>query len=87
MLQYASYHFGTEEKYFAKYGYPEIADHVAEHESFAGKVTSFIEAFKAGNEMVTFDVMNFLREWLLDHIKSKDVVSFEYFKKLNIIDL
>ena len=40
-----------------------------------------------GSETVTYEVMDFLRNWLLDHIKNLDQISFLYLKNSGINEL
>lgn len=72
MAAYTLVHFKTEEELFAKYNYPQKDRHVAEHKEFVKNVRSFIEEFKAGRKTLSLDVMNFLTQWLSQHIKGED---------------
>ncbi len=72
LIKYAAVHFATEEKYFDKFGYKETQTHKGEHKRFVDKVVAFQNDFKKGNTMLTIDVMNFLKDWLVKHIKGTD---------------
>ncbi len=71
MTDYADYHFKTEEKYFRKFHYPLLDDHIKEHEAFIEKVKEFIAKYEAGLS-ITFRLMNYLRKWLTNHILDSD---------------
>ncbi|MDM7202652.1 MAG: bacteriohemerythrin, partial [Thermodesulfobacteriaceae bacterium] len=72
LVNYAKYHFNTEETLMTKYGYPELKIHKAEHESFIKKVNEFMEKKAKGEVTLTMEVMTFLKEWLVKHIMGTD---------------
>ena len=72
LVAYAGIHFRTEEKYFDKFGYPEADTHKKEHADFAKKVGEFKTGFEAGKFGLSLEVMNFLSDWLQNHIKVVD---------------
>ena len=72
LLNYAGTHFLTEERYFAKFGYPGAEVHRKEHAAFARKVSEFKEEFDQGRVGVTVEVMSFLSGWLTKHIRGED---------------
>jgi len=72
LIEYTDVHFKTEEKYFDKFGYPETEQHKKEHSDFVQKVLDFKKDFESGKLTLTVKVMNFLKEWLQNHIKGSD---------------
>ena len=72
MADYASYHFDTEERYFAAFNYAAQESHIKEHTDFRKKVDEFIQKYHNYNEALTYDVVNFLRNWLQKHIMESD---------------
>jgi hemerythrin len=72
LVAYAVTHFQTEEKYFDQFGYPETAPHKQEHAAFTRKVAEFQAGFEAGTLGLSMQVMNFLSDWLQNHIKGID---------------
>ena len=84
MIAYTKYHFTTEENFFKQYDYPATDEHTAQHNSFVDKVADFAIKLKNGELSVSFEVMNFLRDWLIVHIKGDDMKYVEYFKKNQI---
>jgi hemerythrin-like metal-binding protein len=81
MLDYTRYHFTTEEKYFSKFNYSGAVDHIKEHELFRNKVEEFIDKYKKNHSALTYDVMNFLRNWLTTHIMETDRKYISCFKE------
>ena len=72
LTSYTATHFKTEEKYFDRFKYPDADSHKKEHTAFVKKVSDFKKGFEEGKLMLTVDVMNFLSDWLLKHIKGAD---------------
>jgi hemerythrin len=64
--------FATEEKYFDKFEYPESESHKSEHSDFIAKVAVFEENFKSGKIEQTVEDMQFLSDWLQNHIVNSD---------------
>jgi len=72
MVDYTASHFAAEEKYFARFGYPEAENHIKEHKVFIEKVASFQKKFETTRIGLTTDVINFLSDWLRKHIQGTD---------------
>ena len=72
LVEYTLYHFATEEKYFDQYEYPEADLHKEQHKALVDQVSALKTKFEAGEKVLTLDVMNFLRDWLHDHIIGSD---------------
>jgi methyl-accepting chemotaxis protein len=69
--QYAVSHFGTEEYYFSRTGYPDTEKHRRIHKNFVDKVADVERRLGAGGE-VGDDLLEFLKNWLLNHIRITD---------------
>ena len=72
LTDYTVYHFGTEERLFQKYGYIEYPQHKKEHDDLTKQVLDVKSKFEVGQTTVTIEVMNFLKDWLNNHIKHSD---------------
>lgn len=72
LAAYTVEHFGTEEKLFEKYGYPDADAHKKEHSAFVSKVQDFIAGYDKGDQKLTIEVAYFLRDWVLNHIQVSD---------------
>ncbi len=81
---YTSYHFGDEEKYMSKYDYPEMDEHEEQHENFVEKVKEFREKHHQGKMTVSMEMMDFLKDWLKNHIKGTDMKYSEFFQDKDI---
>ncbi len=72
LQNYAVDHFGFEEKLMEQYKYPGYLNHRKEHEAFVDKVIAFGNDFRDNRAALTTEVMNFLKNWLVGHIKGTD---------------
>lgn len=72
LVNYTIFHFSYEEKLFDKYGYPGNQTHRLEHKNLVEKVKKFVQDFEKGKGVLPFEVMNFLQDWLLNHISGTD---------------
>jgi hemerythrin len=72
LTDYTVYHFGTEERLFEKYGYIEYPQHKKEHDDLTKQVLEVKSKFESGQTTMTIEVMNFLKDWLNNHIKHSD---------------
>ncbi|MBU2511937.1 bacteriohemerythrin [bacterium] len=81
LVIYTTVHFKTEEKYFAKFGYPDANSHEKEHSAFIQKVTDVKDRFEKGEISLSIEIMNFLRDWLRKHIKGTDKQYSQFFNE------
>lgn len=72
LVDYTVYHFGFEEKLFEKYGYPETIIHKRQHSDLVAQVKKFVDSYNGGSSIITIEIMNFLRDWLTQHIAGSD---------------
>lgn len=85
LANYTKTHFKSEEEYMAKHNYPELEDHKEEHRNLTRQVVDFYQQFKAGKATMSVQMMNFLRDWLVNHIQGTDMKYKEFYKKEGII--
>lgn len=79
LILYTGTHFKTEEKYFDQFEYPEAEIHKKEHEAFVLKVLEFKKGFEKGDLNLTVEIMDFLSDWLQNHIKGSDKKYSQFF--------
>lgn len=72
LIDYTVNHFAAEEKLMEKAGYPQLANHRAEHKALTDKVVAFKKEFDGGSSGVTLELMTFLQNWLTNHIRTVD---------------
>ena len=73
LIGYAEDHFITEEKYFDQFGYPDADSHKNEHTKFVKKLAEFKVRYDGGVQGLTIDLMNFLVNWLHNHLLTFDM--------------
>ncbi len=79
VLDYAHYHFDTEASLMRKHNFPGIKEHIAQHDAFESKAIEVRHKHRHGGT-VTSTLMNFLRNWLNDHILKADREYIPYIK-------
>lgn len=72
LVAYTQMHFSTEEKYMTQWGFPELEGHKLEHQAFVEQVAKFQEDFRAGKVLLSVQVLNFLKDWVSNHIRETD---------------
>ena len=72
LLHYTRFHFNAEENELRKINYNQFVEHKAFHEKFIISINQYLEQFDEGNEAVVNQVLQYLREWLLNHIMRED---------------
>jgi hemerythrin len=73
LVRYATGHFAYEESMLQQRGYPELAAHRAEHQRLIAQVYQLQKDFRSGKLLMTMQVMQFLKEWLANHILTRDM--------------
>ena len=72
VIDYASYHFSTEEAYMQRANYPDYESHKEEHAKFVEKAQDLKSRLDAGGLVLTLEVTNFLKTWIIDHVLETD---------------
>lgn len=73
LINYTKLHFAREEKFFVQTEYPDTAAHKKEHENLTKQVVDVQTKYKAGvTSTLSLEVMNFLKNWLINHIQGTD---------------
>ena len=83
LTDYVSLHFRTEERYFDQTNYEHKDEHKKEHAVFIEQINIFKEKFDEGKANLTQEMMNFLKEWLNEHILISDKKYIETLIKHN----
>jgi hemerythrin-like metal-binding protein len=81
MRDYTVLHFSNEEKYMKKFNYPDFENHQKEHAKFVGTVNEYVERVKSGKLIVSVEITNFLKNWIVDHIMVTDKKYTDFFIK------
>src|SRR3989339_596228 len=82
LIDYTNNHFGHEARLFEELGYENRAAHLAKHDLFTDKMAVLKSQFDAqSNFMIGVDVMNFLNDWLIEHVMGEDRKYLPLFNK------
>lgn len=72
LIQYTANHFKYEEENFDRHNYPDTKQHKEIHKKLVARVLQFQEEFNQGKADVSVELMDFLKDWLINHIKKVD---------------
>jgi hemerythrin len=72
LLQYTRTHFQQEEALLKRANYPQLAPHQEQHKKFVADIEALIRQTKEGKAANSIQVLNLLRDWLVNHIQKTD---------------
>ena len=72
LIDYTRIHFQAEEGLLAAAKYPGLEDHQALHRTLIKQVEDYSERFDRGEIALNLHLLNFLRDWLTNHIEKTD---------------
>ena len=73
LIEYTRAHFTREEDYMRAVNFAGFEEHKLEHNFLIHKVINFHCQFMGGREELSVDVLEFLRQWLTQHIMHSDM--------------
>ncbi|MFZ4632297.1 MAG: bacteriohemerythrin [Patescibacteria group bacterium] len=79
LVEYAVLHFKTEENYFDKFNYSGSNEHKEEHRKLKEKVLAFQKNFNEGQKDISIELIDFLEDWLIDHLMVMDKKYVDFF--------
>lgn len=83
LIEFTRVHFTTEENYFKKCNYGGASEHIAEHMKYIEKILKFQDNF-ANGKCDCVELMEFLKAWLVNHLKVMDFKYIETFKRCGL---
>ncbi|MDR3739023.1 MAG: bacteriohemerythrin [Terracidiphilus sp.] len=72
LANYADEHFAAEEALMASAGYSNLAQHRILHRDLTKEVEEFVARYERGESTLNLHLLNFLRDWLTNHIEKED---------------
>jgi hemerythrin len=72
LAAYTQTHFASEERLMKQHGYPDYEAHKKEHNQLVMQVVEVQKQMASGKAPLSQEVMNFLRNWLINHIQGLD---------------
>ena len=73
LRQYVQRHFRNEEKLMLEMGYSELEQHKKLHTELTEAVVTYCRRFESGERLRPSDLLNFLSDWLVNHIQKEDM--------------
>ena len=77
LVAYTHDHFGREEIFWRSNQLVDFDAHKKRHTDLLKQVDDFAAKYKAGTGAISVDLMNFLRDWLNNHILKSDQEAFK----------
>jgi len=81
LIEHTKSHFANEERLMEERRYHEYRQHKEEHEKLADEAIAIKKNIDKGAGMVTLQIVDYLKKWLVDHILSADHKFGEYLLK------
>ena len=72
LVIYADMHFSDEENLMRNGGYPDLEPHIAQHRAFMAKAEDLRAQAAAGFATLDVALLEFLKDWLMNHIMQQD---------------
>jgi hemerythrin len=79
---YAQYHFSAEEETLEKVGYPQLDRQASAHRAFSRRLDEHRRLLFASPGALSQEMLQFLKEWWLNHILRMDRDYASYVKEL-----
>lgn len=80
---YTQYHFETENRIMTRIGFPDIDEHLKQHDLFINKIEEFRITYTYKSETLSLQMLSFLQKWFLVHIPEYDNQYVECIKLKN----
>lgn len=80
LADYVELHFSSEEALMVEVGFPDLTRHRAIHDEMRARVRALLEDYETSSDLVTFELLEFLTNWLIDHISVEDRRVAEYIR-------
>lgn len=84
LISYTEFHFSTEEILLQNCKYPDFNQHKLKHDDFTRKVKEFEQKYLSGAALLSQEIVQFLRDWLVKHIKESDKQYSLFIIKANV---
>ncbi len=79
-IEFSDMHFLSEQLVMRLHSYPAYEPHLEEHTRLMKKVRGLRESVVRGDQKLSRELVEGLREWLLNHIATKDAAFGEFLK-------
>ena len=83
LADYVETHFSTEEGYMRATCYPGYVGHKAIHDDMRARVAEMVDHFRRDPANMTGEVVDFLTDWLMNHIYQEDRSMAQFLLRFN----
>lgn len=82
MVEYAQFHFKTEERYMKQFAYPDMAEQISEHEQFSRDAIDLQSKISGGGNthVLAVELTGKMFRWVFQHIRDHDRKMAQYIK-------
>jgi hemerythrin-like metal-binding protein len=84
LTDFSLYHFKNEEKYMLNMKYPDIEEHKELHKEYIYQVALFNTELLGPNPPKPTEIINFVKNWLDNHIFKEDIKYVNFNKENNL---
>jgi len=84
LADYTNTHFTSEEGKMSAAKYPGLAEHKVKHRNLVKQVEEFVLRYDKGEIALNLQLLNFLRDWLTNHIQKEDLAYSPSMVKLGL---
>lgn len=85
LVEYTDWHFAAEELIFDRYNYPHKENHKKIHKSMLEKARQLYNDAELGKDVMSTEVLDFLQDWIVDHIMVVDKKYEAYLSDKDIV--
>ena len=72
IARHTANHFRHEERLMAQSGFPDSRNHTLAHQQLETQIADLLRQVDAGEPVFTLELVEFLKNWLLNHILTMD---------------
>ena len=84
LADYVEHHFSSEEALMVEVCFPDLTRHRAIHDEMRARVRTLLEDYETSSDLATFELLEFLTHWLIDHISVEDRRLAEYIRARSV---
>ncbi|MDH5516308.1 MAG: bacteriohemerythrin [Gammaproteobacteria bacterium] len=84
LISYTKYHFDREETLMRNNHYPDYENHKKLHQEMIAKINDCTSKYHSDQDHTIYDALDFLKTWLINHIKGSDREYIPYIKNIEL---
>lgn len=83
LVEYAQFHFATEERYMKEFAYPDMAEQLSEHEQFSRDAIDLQHKISGGgnSHVLAVELTGKMFRWVIQHVRDHDRKMAQYIKE------